>query len=61
MKLNAELLAIRGVISSLDGQQQAKVTECHKHLKNTVDAYKREDEILIALALLMAEVSAEIE
>ncbi len=33
MKLNAELLVIRGVISSLDEQQQAKVTECHKHLK----------------------------
>ncbi|EOA2992923.1 hypothetical protein ACHZIB_004385, partial [Yersinia enterocolitica] len=61
MKLNAELLVIRGVISSLDEQQQAKVTECHKYLKNTVDAYKGEDEVLIALALLMAEVSAELE
>ncbi|MBX9498405.1 hypothetical protein J8Z86_20315 [Yersinia enterocolitica] len=61
MKLNAELLVIRGVISSLDEQQQAKVTECHKHLKNTVDEYKGEGEAIIALTLLMDEISAELE
>ncbi|HHL2498297.1 TPA: hypothetical protein ACQ301_000259 [Yersinia enterocolitica] len=61
MKLNAELLVIRGVISPLDEQQQAKVAECHKHLKNTVDEHKGEGEVLIALALLMAEISSELE
>ncbi|HDM8436252.1 MULTISPECIES: hypothetical protein [Yersinia] len=61
MKLNTELLVIRGVISSLDEQQQAKVTEYHKHLKNTVDEYKGEGEVIIALTLLMAEISAELE
>ncbi|EOI6865257.1 hypothetical protein ACMVR0_001304 [Yersinia enterocolitica] len=61
MKLNAELLVIRGVISSLDEQQQAKVAESHKCLKDTLDEYKGEGESLIALALLMAEISAEQE
>ncbi|HHG9944607.1 TPA: hypothetical protein ACPZLH_002447 [Yersinia enterocolitica] len=61
MKLNAELLVIRGVISSLDVKQQAKVAECHKCLKDTLNEYKGEGESFIALALLVAEVSAEQE
>lgn len=63
MKLNAELLVIRGVISSLDETKQAKVIECHSYLKEMINKYKSESEgeCLIALALLMAEITAELE
>ncbi|HHH0684235.1 TPA: hypothetical protein ACPZQD_001047 [Yersinia enterocolitica] len=59
VKLSAELIAMRGVIASLDEQQQTKVADCHEKLKEIVDEYK--DEGFIALALYMIEIDAELK
>ncbi|HHH1258992.1 TPA: hypothetical protein ACPZRQ_003560 [Yersinia enterocolitica] len=59
MKLSAELIAMRGVIASLDEQQQTKVADCHEKLKEIVDEYK--DEGFIALGLYMIEIDAELK
>ena len=55
--MNAELLIIKGLISELPEQEQAKIADAMSELRQWVD--KHQDYASICLALAVAEITGE--